>query len=92
MAVGSQQYAVTGTASIIAAGPGDALPGTSQPLASASVTVTTTANAFLGGSNVTSANGLPITSAMAPLTIPLFPGDVLYAVASTTATVNVLQT
>lgn len=93
MAVGSQQYAVTGTASIIATAPGDALPGAAGgPVAQ--VLVSTSANAFLGGSNVSSANGMAITATntAVPIPIMLFPGDVLYAVASTTATVSVLQT
>lgn len=91
MAVGSQQYAVTGTASIIASAPGDALPGAAGgPVAQ--VVVATTADIFLGGSNVSSSNGLKVSSTTAPFPITLFPGDILYAVASTTATVSVLQT
>lgn len=90
MSVGSQQYAVTGTASVIASVP--PLTGSVGGGQVGAVIVTTSANVFLGGANVTSTNGLGITSTSAPLTVPLFPGDVLYAVAATTATVSVLQT
>lgn len=91
MAVGSQQYAVTGTASVIASAPGGTLPGAGVG-PSASLVVTTTADIYLGGSNVSSTNGLKVSSTTAPFPIPLYPGDVLYAVAATTATVSVLQT
>ncbi len=91
MAVGSQQYAVTGTASAVAAAPGESLPGAAGP-AVAQVTVTTSADIYLGGANVSSTNGLKVSSTTAPLPVLLFPGDVLYAVAATTATVSVLQT
>lgn len=91
MAVGAQQYAVTGTPSVIAVAPGASLPGSAAgPVGN--VFVATSANAYLGGANVSSTTGLAITSTSAPLSIPLYPGDVLYAVAATTATVSVLQT
>lgn len=91
MAVGSQQYAVTGTASVVAVAPEPALAGTAGQ-AVAQVVVTTSADIYLGGSNVSASNGLKVQSTTAPLPVLLFPGDTLYAVAATTATVSVLQT
>jgi hypothetical protein len=93
VAVGSQQYALTSTASVIASAPGDALPG-GTPVASAQVTIgIPTANIYLGGVNVSSTNGLLVASTnTVPFSVNLYPGDVLYAVTATTATVSVLQT
>jgi len=92
MAVGSQQYAITSTASIVASVPAGDVPtgpaGTVWLLADASNDV------FIGGKGVTSSNGFKIlhtiTSPIGPFT--LFAGDVLYAVTASTATLTVLQT
>lgn len=93
MAVGSQQYSVTSSTAVpIAVAPGDALPG-GTPIASASVVISTTQTVLLGGSNVSTSNGLSLTNTASPLTVILYPGDTLYAIASsTTAAVSVLQT
>lgn len=89
MAVGSQQYSVTSATAVLIA----SVPPVTGSLGyqTASVVVATSAAVLLGGSNVSTANGLSVASG--PLTVALFPGDNLYAIASsTTATVSVLQT
>lgn len=50
-----------------------------------------TADIFLGGADVTEADGWPLTDADV-LSITLIQGDGLYAITATTADVNVLQT
>lgn len=91
MAVGSAQYTITSTASVIASAPAGPFTG---PVGAVVILPDATTDVYLGGSNVSSTNGLKAahgTALVAPIT--LFPGDVLYAVVATgTATVSVLQT
>lgn len=90
MAVGSQQYAITTTASIIASVPAGPFTG---PVGAVVIYPDATNEVYVGGANVSATNGLKILhgTAIGPV-IPLFPGDVLYAVTASTATVGVLQT
>jgi len=91
MAVGSQQYTVATGPTLIASAPGDALPG-GTPSPSAWVTVNNTgATAYLGGSNVSASNGMPMLTATTQ-SFALFPGDQLYAFCATSSVVSVLQT
>lgn len=91
MAVGSQQYAVSTSAVLIGSAPASAHVG---PVGALLVLADATTDAYVGGANVSSTNGLKITHAVtAPVPITLFPGDSVYAVtASSTATLGVLQT
>jgi len=90
MAVGSGQVAVTSTPTVIASAPPGSQVG---PAAAVWLLPDAAADVYLGGSNVSSSNGLKLlhsTTLFGPIT--LFRGDVLYAVTATTATVSVLQT
>lgn len=90
MAVGSNQVAVTGTRQVIASG-----PAVSNSGAVGSVWLIPDAanEVYIGGANVTTANGFKILHGTTPFgPIPLYAGDALYAVTATTATLGVLQT
>lgn len=94
MAVGSQQYSVTSGSAVLIASmpPATGSPGYQQ---TGSLVINNTGGVvYLGGSNVSSSNGLAVaSSATTYFTIPLFPGDSVYAIAaSTTSVVSVLQT
>jgi hypothetical protein len=90
MAVGTQQYAITSTASLIAAAPA----GVNTAPAGALWLQPDAANdIFIGGPGVTTSNGFKVKAGNAPFgPIPLYPGDTLYAVTASTATLGVLQT
>lgn len=92
MAVGSNQYTVTSSPQLIASMP----PATGSPgyQQTGSVVINNTgATVYLGGSNVSTTTGLAVaTSATTYFTVPLFPGDNLYAVCGTSSVVSVLQT
>ncbi len=93
MAVGSQQYTVGTTAVLIAASPVASAQGVVGVAAANVVINNTGAVAYLGGSNVTASNGLPVpTSASTFITVTLYPGDQLYAYCATSTVVSVLQT
>jgi hypothetical protein len=86
---GSQQYSVTsGAAVLIAAAPASAGIGPCGWFY-----IATTQTIYIGGSSaVSSSNGATATSS-GPFTGWLFPGDQIWAVASsTTSSVSVLQT
>lgn len=92
MPVGSQQYTVGSTPVLIAAvPPATGFVGFQQ---TSSVVINNTgATVYLGGANVSTANGLAVaTSATTYFTVALFPGDQLYAVCGTSSVVSVLQT
>lgn len=81
MAVTAAQVTVTGTATALnTAGPGLNL------LVSAQAT-----GVFVGPSNVTTSTGLELPNGT-PVAVDLDPGDVLYAIHATSATVEVLRT
>jgi hypothetical protein len=90
MAVGSQQYAITSAAAVIAATPSGTFIG---PGGAVWLTPDSTNDVFIGGTGVTVSTGFKIlhgTAQVGPFT--LYSGDVLYAVTATTATLGVLQT
>lgn len=92
MAVGSAQVAVTSTAQVIASIPAGSATG---PAGAVMILPDTAADVYIGGVGVTSSNGLKVIHATTPVLlppIPLFAGDVLYAVTASTATIGVLQT
>jgi hypothetical protein len=92
MTVGSQQYSITSTRSVIAQAPaGTAMGGPAGAVLVANTTGSAV-TAYLGGDNVSSSNGYALAQ-NATVSITLYPGDVLYAItASSTATLSVLQT
>lgn len=93
MAVGSAQYTVTSTPQVIASMPASSTGSPGSLQVGSAVVNNTGATVYLGGANVSSANGLAVaTSATTYFTIPLFPGDTVYAVCSTSSVVSVLQT
>lgn len=90
MAVGSQQYAITSTPAVIAAAPAGPQTG---PAGAVWLLPDASADVYLGGEDVSSDTGFALPSGTDPVgPIPLFSGDVLYAVTADTATVGVLQT
>jgi hypothetical protein len=91
MTVGSQQYSVSTTAVLIGSAPASSQVG---PVGALLVLADATVDAYVGGANVSSTNGMKVTHAVtAPVPITLYPGDTVYAItASGTATLGVLQT
>jgi hypothetical protein len=91
MSVGSQQYAIGSTASIIATAPTEI--GVTGPVGAVMLLPDPANTVYIGGSNVSATKGLTIATGTALIgPIPLFSGDVLYAVTASTATLGVLQT
>jgi hypothetical protein len=88
--VGSQQFSVTSTRSVIAQTPAGSATGPAGVVLVANTTGSAV-TAYLGGDNVSSSNGYPLAQ-NASTTVYLWPGDALYAAtASSTATLSVLQ-
>lgn len=86
MAVVSQQKTLSTTASIIAAA------GSSMADKVTCVVKKPSALIYIGGSDVTTTNGMPVDTTDA-IALDLGPGDILYAIASAaTPTVQVLLT
>lgn len=91
MGLGSAQVTVGTQAVLLASVPANTVPGVvGYVLLLADATV----DAYIGGVNVSTTNGLKLTHAVTtPVTVPLSPGEALYGiVASSTATIGVLQT
>lgn len=91
---GSQQYSVTSATAVpVAAAPGSGVPQATIPGPVGWFYIANGANAvYLGGANVSTSNGA-LVAANGTFTGFLYPGDVIYAIASsTTSTVTVLQT
>jgi len=88
--VGSGQVTVGTQAVLLASTPVSTVPG---QIGAVLLYPDASVDAFLGGSNVTSSNGLKLKSGgTVPVLVPLFAGDALYGiVASGSATVGVLQ-
>ncbi len=94
---GSQQYSVTsGAAVLLASAPGSTVPNATLPgpLGQAYIANGSGGTIYLGGSNVSTSNGIALAaSTTLPSPLFLFSGDAIYAIASsTTSTVSVLQT
>ncbi len=88
--IGSQQYTVSGTPVAIAVG--NATSNGNSPT-SVWISNSSATAIFLGGPNVSSANGYSFTKQNEPLLINVHSGDTLYAVtAGGAATLSVLQT
>lgn len=90
MAVGSNQVAVTSSRVVIASGP----PISNSGAVGSVWLIPDAANeVYIGGPNVATTNGFKILHGTTPFgPVPLYAGDVLYAVTATTATLGVLQT
>jgi hypothetical protein len=90
VAVGSQQYAITTAAAVIAQAP--TVPN-AGPVGAVLVTNMTgsAVTAYLGGSRVTTSTGYPLAQ-NASVAVTLYSGDTLYAISGSTATLAVLQT
>jgi len=90
MSVGSAQYAVSTSAVLIASAPAGPSAG---PVGAVWVLPDVTNDIYLGGSNVTTSNGLKVLHSTTPFgPVTLFAGDNLYAIAGSSSTVSVLQT
>jgi hypothetical protein len=88
---GSAQVSVGASAPALLASAGTA--GYPSQAGSVLILPDATTDVYLGGPGVSSATGFKLAHATSPLTVPLFPGDALYAVtSSSTATIGVLQT
>jgi hypothetical protein len=90
MPAGGQSYSVTSaTPVLLASAPPSSFQG---PVGSAVITNGAGGAVQLSGPGVTSSTGYPL-AASTTITVTLYPGDAIYAVAaSTTSTVSVLQT
>lgn len=89
MAVGSSQTTVGTDAVLLAQAPGSGGPG---PVGSVLISNGAGDDIYLGGSGVTTSNG-SLLAASTAVTLWLFPGDAIYAVAATDSSdVGTLQT